>query len=184
MIAFAPFMSCREETDLSGMVVDSLEFAAQEGHLAGKFALAGLPRLADVVTNQAGSLACELDGLSSVGEHAPGPGLRLRVGGRLRLRCQRCLEEMDFDCAIDSRLLLVPPDAAWPDDELESGDLDAIPASRELALASLVEDEVLLALPYAPRHPGCQAPRSVPAPGRADRTSPFAVLARLKRDSN
>ena len=58
-------------------------------------------------------------------------------------------------------------------------DLDAVAADAELDVWSLVEDEVLLALPIAPRHAegACQAAGESVLKQRA---SPFAVLAGLK----
>jgi uncharacterized protein len=78
---------------------------------------------------------------------------------------------------IDSKLMLVAPGEEWPDEELEDDGTDAIEASRELAVLALVEDEVLLALPVAPRHEVCALPAAVETQSRP---SPFAVLAKLK----
>ncbi len=191
-------MSHREEQDLAGTVIDSLKFAADEGRIAGRLALADLPRLADVLVDNAGWLGCELTGNRETGE--PGkPGLHLRVSGRLALRCQRCLGEVGFECDIDSRLLLVPSGAgsaggqrsgdgsgdAWPEDELEAEDYDAIPASREMSVLELVEEEVLLALPLVPRHADCLPPAGLAADAAAveeksSGPSPFQVLGAVR----
>jgi uncharacterized protein len=186
MITSAPFMSCREEQDLAGTVIDSLKFAADGGCITGKLALSSLPRLADVLVHQTGWLECELSGYRDEGKSDVGFGLRLRVSGRLGLHCQRCLAEVDFECAVDSSLLLIAPGAEWPEDELESDDHDAIPASRELSVRELVEEEVLLALPIVPRHADCLPPAVVAGAGsevgsETDRSSPFAALAGLKK---
>jgi uncharacterized protein len=111
-------------------------------------------------------------------------GLRLQVTGRLSLCCQRCLAEVEFDCVIDNRLLLMPlgaPEAEWPEDELESDDYDAIPASRELSVRVLVEEEVLLALPIVPRHADCLPPVGGEIESEESEPSPFAALAGLKK---
>lgn len=186
MITSAPFMSCWEEQDLAGTVIDSLKFAADGDCITGKLALSSLPRLADVLANQAGWLECSLSGYRDDGERDGGLGLRLQVSGRLGLYCQRCLAEVDFQCALDSRLLLIAAGAEWPEDELESDDHDAIPASRELSVCELVEDEVLLALPIVPRHADCSLPAVVGGAGSevgsgTSGSSPFAALAGLKK---
>jgi uncharacterized protein len=185
-------MSSREEHDLAGMVIDSLKFAAAEDCVTGKLALSRLPRLADVLLSTAGWLTCELSGLRDIGEDAGSseqagkPGLRVRVTGRLALCCQRCLAEVDFECVIDNRLRLMPPDsteADWPEDELESDEYDAIPAHRALSVQALIEEEVLLALPIVPRHADCLPPgvAGITETGvEASEPSPFAVLAGLK----
>lgn len=181
MIAFAPFMSCQEESDFATAVIDSLRFAESGSRLAGRLALSRLPRLADVLATRDGWLDCVLEAcrIDCAGEAKP--GLRLKVMGRLHLQCQRCLAEVGFDCAIDSRLLLVPPGGDWPEEELETDAFDAIDASQTLSLLALVEEEVLLALPIVPRHTDCAPPAAVVgAPEGDSAPSPFAALAGLK----
>jgi uncharacterized protein len=114
------------------------------------------------------------------------PRLRLKLEGSLKLRCQRCLEPLPWVVAIDSLLLLgdeaeVLPDPAGEDgeeEELDASAPDVIVAERELAVLPLLEDELLLSLPIAPRHENCEPPTG----GTKDRAaSPFAVLAQLKK---
>lgn len=174
-------MSCREEPNLAGAVIDSLKFAADEDCLAGKLALTQLTRLSDMLASREGWLDCRLAGCRIERDGEARLGLALQVSGRLRLHCQRCLAEFGFDCVIDSRLLLVPAGAAWPEEDLETDDYDAIPASRELSVLSLVEDEVLLALPIVPRHADCLPPDASAAAEEKGEPSPFAVLAGLKK---
>ncbi|MEW6514731.1 MAG: DUF177 domain-containing protein [Pseudomonadota bacterium] len=181
MITSAPFMSCREELDLAGAVIDSLKFAADEDCITGKLAITQLTRLSEMLANQDGWLDCRLEGYRLEREGETRLGLHLRVSGRLRLHCQRCLAEFEFDCVIDNRLLLIPPGAEWPEEELESDDFDAIPASRELSAMSLVEEEVLLTLPLVPRHADCQPPIGISGAEMESEPSPFAVLAGLKK---
>jgi len=182
MIAFAPFMSCQVEPDFATAVIDSLRFAEAGGRIAGRLALAALPRLADVLVTQDGWLSCTLEGCRIECFGDTRPGLRLTVTGRVHLQCQRCLAEVGIDCAIDSRLLLVPPGASWPEEELETDAFDAIPASQALSLLALVEEEVLLALPIVPRHADCAPPADVGGASVEDNApSPFAVLAGLKK---
>ncbi len=185
MITSAPFMSCRDEQDLAGLVIDSLKFAAGEEVITCRIPLSSLSRLADVVVDAAGFLECRFSGFRGQGELGGKLGLYLQVSGCLGLRCQRCLSKLEFACAIDSRLLLVPEGEVWPDDELEAETYDAIPAERELSVMALVEDEVLMALPIVPRHEDCQVPglpglTEAQAIGKSV-ASPFAALAGLKK---
>lgn len=137
-------------------------------------AVAQLSRLADQLADPSGSLDFELQGMR---DEEGKSFLELRVTGSLNLRCQRCLSPLPYAVAIDSRLMLVASGEEWPDEELEDDEIDAIEASRELAVLPLVEDEVLLALPTAPRHDVCALPVKMDAESRP---SPFAALARLK----
>ncbi|MDP2133812.1 MAG: hypothetical protein Q8J99_09390, partial [Sulfuritalea sp.] len=80
--------------------------------------------------------------------------------------------------AISSRLQLMAPGEEWPDDDLVDDSADAITAEKALPVLSLIEDEVLLALPIAPRHEQCESP-SASATGQG--TSPFAALAGFRK---
>lgn len=163
------------------MVIDSLKFAADGDCVAGGLAIARLPRLAEMLASHAGVLDCRLAGCRERVNGTERLGLRLQITGRLGLLCQRCLTEVGFDCAIDSRLLLVAPGEVWPDDEMEADDYDAIEVDRELSVLTLVEDEILLALPLVPRHADCGASWQAAVAEEEDGPSPFGVLAGLKK---
>ena len=94
------------------------------------------------------------------------------------LRCQRCLEGVKFTLGIKSRLQLIGPGEEWPDEDLVDDSADAVVAEKELAVLTLIEDEVLLALPIAPRHEQCESPL---ANAGGQGSSPFAALAALKK---
>ena len=187
MITSAPFLAAVAATvlragsanmQLMRMVIDGPEFSRRGNQASGSVAVADLLRVAEYLANGDGVLDCELQGVS--GEEGGGHfGLHLSVCGELQLRCQRCLEAMRFPLWLDKRLRLVTPGEEWPDEEVEEEGLDAIEASREMAVGSLIEDEVLLALPISPRHDICGVPRKKDTKQDA---SPFAVLRKLKID--
>ena len=164
---------------IGGIVFDSLALARDAGEISGVLAVKDLPRLCGLAAEdgggRTGELSCRLRG----GRGEDGMlCLWLSVSGELRLTCQRCLQALLLPLQVESRLLLVPSGASWPDEELADDGADAIEALTEQSLASLVEEEVLLALPLAPRHESC----ALPAVGGADTrpASPFAALVRIK----
>ena len=161
------------------MVIDSLEFARRFGTLSGRLQLNTLQRLTEVLFDASGSLNYEVSGETAGGEAF----LSLKLEGPLRLTCQRCLGALEFALSVRSRVMLVEPGSPWPDDSqvggLEDDASDAIEASREMDIAPLLEEEILLALPIAPRHEQCEPPVAATALKEA---SPFAQLARLKRN--
>lgn len=168
-------MSCQDKSAICQAVIDSLEFARAGGHLAGSVAVADLGRLVDMLADGLGELECLLEG----GRDEDGkPYLHLRVSGVLHLACQRCLAVLPFDVDVDSRLLPMAPGQEWPDDELSDDTGDMIEADAAMSVMSLIEDEVLLALPIAPRHENCRPPS---AAGGDNKPSPFAALADLKK---
>ena len=137
--------------------------------------LAELPRLSGSVALPGGVLD-----VSAVGSVVEGsrPHINVRVSGAIWLTCQRCLELVEHVVRHDVLFQLWPTGEAVPDDELFEDGFDALPVGHELDLAELIEDEVLLGLPFSPRHAHCQLPQS--ASGAAE-MSAFDVLMKLKR---
>jgi uncharacterized protein len=162
-----------------GLVIDSLEFARRHESIFGRLQLGTLPRLAEVLSDASGSLDYEVSGETAGGEAF----LTVKLDGSLSLVCQRCLGPLAFALSVRSRMMLVEPGTPWPEDGqiggLEDETCDAIEVSRELDLAPLLEEEILLALPIAPRHEHCKPPVAKTA---SEEASPFAQLARLKRN--
>lgn len=160
---------------LGDILLDSLKFARGKMHLAGEVPVHALPRLSDLLADDEGTLAWSVAGTCDA-EHRP--FLVLEVSGELHLKCQRCLAALAFQMKIRSNLQLVVPGAAWPDEGLEDDRADPIEALEEQSLQSLIEDEVLLALPIAPRHECCSLPGYT---HESTVASPFSVLSKLKK---
>jgi uncharacterized protein len=74
------------------------------------------------------------------------------LAAKLSLRCQRCMKPMLLPIESHSRVALVASEAEAEGvpPELET----ALAPEGRLRLADLVEEELLLAMPAAPRHPG------------------------------
>jgi uncharacterized protein len=155
------------------VVPDPLEFARGRKCLEGDIALSRLERLQDLLASTEGAVHFKLTGFVNEGA---APGLRCEVQGALKLLCQRCLEPMDYRLQVDSSLLLARDEQALDDDDPEAP--DCIPIQRDLPVAALVEDEILLALPMAPHHAE-DVCRGRPA-ADTGKLHPFAALARLK----
>jgi uncharacterized protein len=160
---------------LSRAVIDALEFARQDGHIEGEIPVTDLHRLADQLVDSQGSVACSVTGEVDRDGHAY---LVLAMSGELRLRCQRCLQALVWPLQVASRMRLVAEGEAWPDEDLLDDDCDPIEADKALALLSLIEDEILLAVPISPRHEACELPAGAVTGGVS---SPFASLAQLKK---
>jgi uncharacterized protein len=161
--------------------IDSLDFASKRREISGEVPVTELPRLQDILEKQQGILGYSIrGGMDNQGNHF----LDVSVTGRCRVRCQRCLEGMDYPVQLDTRLLLrdqasLDAEELHPDEEEE---FDSILADVHLDVLSLLEDEILLSLPIAPRHEQgvCQAA------GGGNRLQeerrPFAALAKLKNN--
>lgn len=158
----------------STTIADPFRFAADGRRIDGEVAVAKLDRLADSLADSVGVLHFSIEG--SLDEEGR-PRLSLGVGGSLVLRCQRCLGGLDWPVEIGVSLRPVREGEGIPDEELEDDEVDALEVGADLDVVGLVEEEVLLALPIAPRHDDCQPPRP---DGGAEKESPFAKLAALR----
>ena len=154
-------------------VIDGLEFARTGAKLQGAWPISGFVRLRDALRADGGMLEYEVLGIP---QERGRPALRLRVGGTLQLVCQRCLGALEFPLHIDVALQLAATQAEVDAEPLKPEGPEQIVAGREMAVRELVEDEVLLALPLAPRHERCTG-RQARAAGAE--TSPFARLRGL-----
>ena len=154
--------------------IDSLDFARNGKEMHGEIALSELSRLGDMLAKSEGSLTYIVRGRREADREM----LQVSLQGTCTLRCQRCLGELEFPVNIVSRLWLLPTDRldeAKEDDD----DADSIEATSQLDVLALIEDELLLGLPFAPRHPEGEC---VPATnGLQQKASPFAVLAGFKK---
>jgi len=158
-------------------IADVFKFAAGGGVLEGKVAVACLDRLLDQLAGSEGEVCWELSGsIDAEGR----PRLDLAVSGRLVLFCQRCLGGLDWELKIETALLPVRAGQDLPEDELENDKVDAVEVDGEFDVLSLVEDEIILALPIAPRHADCGMPGEAGTNGGVRRESPFATLAGLR----
>lgn len=111
--------------------------------------------------------------------------LHLKAHAVLTLTCQRCLGPVNVPMAVERSFRFVADEdiAAAQDEHSEE---DVLAMSRSFDLVELVEDELLMELPLAPRHDVCPVPVKLDAadedfdaaPG--PRENPFAVLGKLK----
>ncbi len=157
-------------------VIDGFEFASAGATQRGSLPLSGFSRLRDLLASDAGEVAYEVKGLRDARGR---PSLRVSVRGTLGLRCQRCLEAMQFEVNEEKMLVLAATQDEIDADPADTQSPDRVLAEKEMPLRELIEDELILALPYAPRHEACSMGA---ATGDEERLSPFAALRGLLRD--
>ena len=157
-------------------VIDGFEFALAGATQRGSMPFSGFPRLRDLLASDAGEVAYEVKGLRDSQGH---PSLRVSLRGTLALRCQRCLEAMRFEVDEEEMLVLAATQEEIDSDPADPQKPDRVLAGKEMALRELIEDELILAVPYAPRHEECSVSA---AAGGDEKLSPFASLRSLLRD--
>ena len=158
--------------------IDGFEFASAGAKQQGDWPLSDFPRLRDMLASDAGQVAYEVTG---VRDERGRPSLRLRVSGTLMLRCQRCLEPMAFPVETDETLVLAANVAEIHAEPASSQTPDRVVAGKEMALRELIEDELILAVPYAPRHEDCEP---AGASDSSEKVLPFAGLRGLMRSKH
>ncbi|MFN2644566.1 MAG: DUF177 domain-containing protein, partial [Burkholderiales bacterium] len=152
-------------------VIDGFEFATAGATQEGTLPLSSFPRLQDVLVSDAGDVRYAVHG---VRDGHGRPSLEIRVRATLQLRCQRCLAPLDYHVSEEALLVLAGSQAEIDAEPLEVDAPDRVVAEKEMNVRTLVEDELILALPYAPRHEGC-APH-LEASDEHAASSPFAGL--------
>ncbi|QNM97827.1 YceD family protein [Chitinimonas koreensis] len=163
---------------MSNPVFDNGEFARNRRTLQGELKLADLPRIGGEV------LAATPIGYALAGgiDRLQRPTLDLALNGELQLKCQRCLKPVSFELDVATRFTLFADEARMNAAEADDEDLEGLLFEHEFALIGLIEDEILLSLPYAPAHDACEAGDGAAADAVAtpQKPNPFAVLADLK----
>ena len=146
-------MAARHEH--SGGKLDAMRLARERGVAEGSVDAHRLPRVVDVLADGPADVDWRIEGTVDAADR---PALAIELSGVVSLTCQRCLDP--FEWPVDQRT-----DVLLARDERELAALDA-DSSAEVMLANapvdpltLVEDELVLALPFAPRHPdgACKA---------------------------
>lgn len=166
------------------LVLDLAQAARQDTRLHGQLAASSMPRLLAALASGDGEASVDLHSRLDPGGQRVISG---RIDARVSLTCQRCLEPMMYEAHVQPLL-------AWVKSEAEA---EALPEEYEpllapdgrVVLADLVADELLLALPLAPRHESSDACGRLAKSAAIGRTipeaeakkSPFAMLATLKR---
>ncbi|MBA2690160.1 MAG: DUF177 domain-containing protein [Burkholderiales bacterium] len=160
-------------------VIDIAEFARLKNTLTGEIDATDLSRLHDFIVPGEQRLHYELRGELTARREAQ---ITCIIRGAVSLQCQRCLEAFGHPLAIHSTLVFVADESLLPAIEDEDESIDYVVADAStLGVVEFIEDEIILDLPLVPRHePQCQGLAKQLA--RDDAQSPFAALARLKRN--
>lgn len=165
--------------------IDNVAFAKKNEHLVGSLTLADCPRLAELLqgasknvqseNNGAGLISYTLQGeTNSIGQHH----LHLALKANLTTACQRCLQDMPLELTLNFNYLI----GEVSDTNVEEGnidgsdDVDLQEASQTMDIITLIEDEIIMAMPIAPIHAeDCGAIVSQ----SGEKPNPFAVLKGL-----
>ncbi|MDO9026079.1 YceD family protein [Zwartia sp.] len=180
-------------------IVDAFDFARRGQVLTGAFSVLRLERLLDGLPDQPVAELTVLEGppiLPGVVRYViegrrtkdDRSQLVVTVQAKLVLECQRCLGPLVLPIDRQTVFELVRRESDLGDEEIDEEDLglpEKIVGSPKFDLCDLVEDELILEVPYVPRHEVCPETVDLDAQaeeeaGREEPLSPFAVLSQLK----
>ena len=167
---------CRLMSSDLPLTIEPEKLAASGERLAGTLGLEDMHRVRELILNPEGDVSFDL---AFSRDDRGMTRITGKVSSRLKMTCQRCLNEMDYhlDNPVKVGLARDPEAVKLLPDFLEP----FVTGERTISLLKLIEDELLLGLPMSPLH----EPEDCPAlnmtrehaPGRV---SPFAVLKDLK----
>ncbi len=164
--------------------ITPFKLARQEQCLKGVVALREMARLGQYLISNEGEASFEI--LFGVDEGRT-YFARGQASASLQMECQRCSKSMNVDVEAEIAIAFVTSDQQA---ERVSADYEPCMVEDEkLSLVSLIEDELILALPIVATHEdtGCQSwfgENEEPASLAEPRENPFAVLATLKKASD
>ena len=168
------------------LLIDNIAFAKRNEHVSGTLSVADCSRLLELITAQAvdskmgngasaGVINFTLDGeTNAMGQHY----LHLVVDANLNTHCQRCLEPMPLSLNLNFDYLI--GDFGSQDSDVadieDNDDYDLQEANQAMNLLTLIEDEVIMAMPIAPVHEELCKQASTQS---GEKPNPFAVLKGL-----
>lgn len=151
--------------------INNEEFAQKQLSSSGQLPVNSLTRLHDTIR-----LDSKVEGtylrytLSGHMAHQQLPRLHLSIQANLPMICQRCLEEMEvpFDLSFDYLISNEQPAEIDENDEV-----DWLAPEMHMDVQALIEDELLIATPFAPVHAHPCKPLILES---GERINPFAIL--------
>lgn len=165
-------------------LIDPMRLARQGARLAGRLQISKLPRLHQATVDNSDGVVFSLEfGRDSQGIHC----IIGSVATSVTMRCQRCMRPMPLELQGDIRLGIVQ---GYEEAKRLPPEYEPLLVQQEpLLLAELIEDEVMLLLPFAPMHDEAECPVDVASsseeesvPDMPETYKPFAGLDKLRRD--
>jgi uncharacterized protein len=175
--------------------LDVRAFAQEAGHLEGSLLLSKCERLAQDLYGPEADLASKTLHWRARGESVGLAGgiaqswLHLDLQTSVPMQCQRCLGPMQAQVD-EKRSFRFVRDEAEADAQDDEAQEDLLVASKQFDLMALIEDELIMAVPFAPVHQVCPTPVKLASSSEAfeaaEQAKPhaFAALGELKSALN
>lgn len=163
---------------LNRILIDSQAFTAKQETLQGNVSLNQLDERiwTHDFTDLSSSIAYTLTGGTDKWQR---PYLTLTLSGCLPLQCQRCMQPTEFALNENVRIVLFENEETIDEAMLADEDLEGVLQEPEIDVFSLIEDQILMALPFSPKHEQCGNTQL--EANNQSKPNPFAALAGLKK---
>ncbi|MFN0182669.1 MAG: YceD family protein [Aquabacterium sp.] len=166
--------------------LDVLAFAAAGARLQGAEPMLQLARLAatqDAAADAGGKVSWSVQGSKREREGLEAEHwLHIQADATVQPTCQRCLQPLPIALRVDVRVRFVRDERQAEELDAQSDDYDVLAATGREDLLDLIEDELLLQLPFAPLHDVCPqslrqpSAAALPPSDAAQAPHPFAAL--------
>lgn len=150
--------------------IDTVRFCKDNTRLEGSFTASDLPRLALEVLP---GTALKVDWIAQ-GERPDSLNLALKAS--VQMTCQRCLNAIDESIDVQYDFQFVKDEATAQAQDEMSDDVDMLVHDREFDVQALIEDEMLMALPFVSLHDVCPSAGAIAHLPKEDKPNPFAIL--------
>ncbi|QHS37088.1 hypothetical protein GWQ43_13905 [Alcaligenes faecalis] len=167
--------------------IDTLNLARAPQEMSGQVLVEDLSRLVSDLPDQ-GDLRIDWS-VSGREDSARRRFVHVQAKGSVILECQRCVKPFEWPIDISNEVQIVATEEELELDDDDTEGPDRILCEGQLDVLGLVEDELILSVPYVPRHEVCPDTQSLSMEAKSDdldesafeRPSPFAVLGSLKK---
>lgn len=160
--------------------IDPLKFARTGEKLAGEINVEQMNRLTDSLSDDSGVVTFKLD-------FDRKNRARVAIGDfetEVSMICQRCLNPVKISVQDEIQIEFVIGEDAEGRLEDQGYEMVLVIDDELIPLQNLIEDEVILALPFSPSHKMGNCPDNVIIEKlqATEKPNPFAILAKLKND--
>lgn len=163
---------------LDPILIDTATFTREQQQRSGQLQLQALDRRVwshELLAQREGIIQYQVCGGIDRWQR---PFLDISVEGQLELVCQRCLQAVSWALNDQSHMVLFTSEQLLDEAMAADETLEGAVWSAEYNLAALLEDQILMAIPVAPRHEDCD--HTLATQTNQDSGNPFARLAGLK----
>jgi uncharacterized protein len=138
-------------------MIDPVKLSRQGADLEGEIPIAAMPRLQELLLDSSGNAHYDLSFTSNESGKRSVEG---RICAAVVLQCQRCNQAVTVEVEVEPRLQVVLNDAQAQN--TQEGYEPLLLEEGVIALAELIEEEILLALPMIAKHESGKCPASLP----------------------